>query len=123
MDEVASEEGLTRFVFSSSHFSVENWRIRHNAFLPLEGETSVSRITGLSIEDIWEIGEDVAVARKQTLHARGDIQAAKVFAIGLKVSPAEPPPRHAVIVDWPKEKSEQKLKAMELAGSATLTLR
>jgi hypothetical protein len=34
------------------------------------------------------------------------------------VIPQEPPPRHANIIGWPEEKSEQKQIAMELAAEA-----
>lgn len=121
---IGSQENLTRFIFSSSHFSAENNRLKHNAFLPApNGETSVSRIDELPAEDIWKIGGQISVARKQTLYGRGDIPASKVFAAGLDAVPAEPPPHHAIIVKWPTEKSSQKLKAMELANNATLILR
>jgi hypothetical protein len=49
---------------------------------------------------------------------RADISVAAVQKIGLQVTPHEPPPRHANIVNWPDEKSAQRLKAMELAADA-----
>jgi hypothetical protein len=120
---IAPEERLTRFIFSSGHFSRETNRVKHNAFLPTsDGETSVSRTTTLPEDQIWTMGSQIAPGRTQTLHARGDILAAQVRKARLEVEPAEPPPRHAIIIRWSKEKSAQKLQAMELAESARLVL-
>jgi hypothetical protein len=122
-DVIAPEERLTRFIFSSGHFSRESNRVKHNAFLPTsERETSVSRTAALPEDQIWIIGSQIAPDRGQTLHARGDIFAAQVRKARLEVQPAEPPPRHAIIIHWSQEKSAQKLQAMELAESARLVL-
>lgn len=123
MNGVQANELLARFIFSKQHFSRENNRVKHNAFLPTpEGETSVSRIDTLDENAVWTIGQEVASVRQQMLYGRGDIKASRVFSIGLNVVPTETPPHHANIVKWPAEKSEQKLRAMELAGAAKLVL-
>lgn len=115
---------LARFIFSTSHFSRENERVKHNAFLPAgDGKTSVFQIKEIGEAETWVIGEEVAEKRKQPLHARGDIVAADVSKVGLRVVPSEPPPRHANIEDWPAEKSAQKLKAIDLADAAKLVLK
>jgi hypothetical protein len=88
------------------------------------GETSVFRISNLSDNEIWEIGtSEVAQKRGLPLLGRADISAFHVFDKNLKVIPDNKPPRHANIVGWPEEKSEQKLIAMELAENAQLHLR
>jgi hypothetical protein len=122
-DVVAPEEPLTRFIFSSGHFSLAEHRVKHNAFLPTrDGETSVSRIEGLPDSQVWTIGQGIAMSRDQPLHARGDIVASDCGKARLEVRPSEPPPRHAVIVNWRTEKSEQKLQAMQLAENAKLVM-
>jgi hypothetical protein len=121
---IEAEDPLARFIYSSSHISRENKRIKHNAFMPAaDGKTSIFRTKGLEEGDTWAIGEEVAAKRSQTLHARGDIVAADVFKAKLRIVPSEPPPRHANIEDWPAEKSAQKLIAIDLAETAKLVLR
>jgi hypothetical protein len=86
---------------------------------PKNGETSVFRISGISERDIWKIGDrEVGVLRNKPVLGRADIGASFVFMKGLKVVPSEPPVRHANIVGWPEEKSEQTLIALQLAAEA-----
>ncbi len=118
---ILPKDPLARFIYSSSHFSREKNRVKHNAFMPAgNGKTSVFRTMGLNEAETWVIGEVVAQRRGQTLHARGDIVAADVAKAKLSVVPSEPPPRHANIENWPAEKSAQKLKAIDLADAAKL---
>ena len=121
---ILPNDPLARFIYSSSHFSRENKRVKHNAFMPAsDGKTSVYRTKELSQPEMWVIGQDVAQARKQTLYARGDIVAADVSKLGLRILPSEPPPYHANIEGWPDDKSAQKLKAIDLADAAKLVIR
>ncbi len=96
---VAPAENLARFIFSSSHFSRENNRVKHNAFMPAPD------------------------GKSQPLHARADIAAAELARVNLTVALSEPPPRHCNIEGWPAEKSAQKLIAMDLADAAGLVLK
>ena len=42
---ILPDDPLARFIYSSSHFSRENNRVRHNAFLPAaDGKASVYRM-------------------------------------------------------------------------------
>ena len=119
-DKVGAQEPLARFIFSKSHFNLRSRRVRHHAFMPTGGgETSVFRIEGLDEDAVWTIGNAVGSQRNQTLYARGDIKAEAVRSAKLDVLPSEPQ-RHANIVGWSSEKSQQKLRAMELAGAAKL---
>ena len=121
---IQPEDALARFIYSSSHFSHENKRVKHNAFMPAaDNKTSVYHTEELSEAETWAIGEEVAQKRKQTLHARGDIIAAEVSKVSLRLVPTETPPHHANIEDWPAEKSAQKLKAIDLADAAKLVIR
>jgi hypothetical protein len=120
MPPVEPAEPISRFIFSSSHISRENNRVKHNAFMPYMGETSVFRTAQLPETTIWAIGQDISRERAQQLHARGDLLVSDVLLLSLRVSAAEPPPRHANITDWPEGKDLIKQKAMELAAKATL---
>ncbi len=121
---IAPEEPLARFIYSSSHFSRDNQRVKHNAFMPgTDGRTSVFQTKGLDEPATWAIGEEVGAKRSQTLRARGDIAAADVSKARLTVAPCEPPPRHANIEGWPAEKSAQKLIAIDLADAARLVVK
>ncbi|MCG6551798.1 MAG: hypothetical protein L7F77_05680 [Candidatus Magnetominusculus sp. LBB02] len=84
---------------------------------------SVFRIFDLDNNDIWALGDKVGVLRKLPLLARADIIAVQVNDVGLEIDANDDPPRHANIVGWPKEKSEIKLKAIELAERAQLYLK
>jgi hypothetical protein len=88
--------------------------------MPYNGETSVFRISELLNAEIWDIGIREVVKEEQgkSLIGRADILTSIVTGNGLEVIPQEPPPRHANIIGWPEEKSEQKQIAMELAAEA-----
>lgn len=121
---IQPQDPLARFIYSSSHIRRETKSVKHNAFMPAaDNKTSVFRTKELSEAETWAIGEEVAERRKQTLHARGDIVAADVSKVNLRVVPSEPPPHHANIEDWPDEKSAQKLKAIDLADAAKLVIK
>ncbi len=84
---------------------------------------SVFQIKGLNENDIWKMGEAyIAKPSKKTLYGRGDITVSAVHRIELDLISDNEPPRHADIVGWPEEKSEQKLLAEELAADASLGL-
>ena len=88
------------------------------------GETSVFCISDLSDNEIWNIGDcEVAQKRGLPLLGRADISAFHILKQNLKLIQDNIPPRHANIVGWPPEKSEQKLIAIELAENAQLYLK
>lgn len=121
---VGANENLSRFIFSTSHFSRKALRVKAEAYMPSSGEVSVFRIDGLSAAKVWEIGDEIAVKRGRTLYAHGDIKASEVASAGLTTVPSEPPPRHANIEGWPvSDKPRQKLIALQLAAVATLVLK
>ncbi|MBI5739161.1 MAG: hypothetical protein HZA16_00440 [Nitrospirae bacterium] len=124
-EQVRPEEVLARFIFHKNHFSIEHKRAKYAAFLPApNGETSVFRVSGLTDIVIWQIGDkDVAVKRRMPILGRADILAFHVLNRSLRIKPDDTPPLHANITGWPKEKSEQKLIAMELARDAQLYLK
>lgn len=124
MPDINPQETLARFVLSRSHYSPQNNRVKYNAFMPNRvGELSVFRIQGLLEEQIWEVGQRyVSGPQDKTLHGRGDVVASVMIEKNLSIIPDDDPPGHANVVDWPAEKSECKLVAMEIAQRAELKL-
>ena len=123
-DNVASSEQIARYVLSKKHFSTSKCAVKYAAYLPApNGETSVYRTSGLSEEEIWEIGQKrVAEPSGRSLHARGDTSASVILKTGLTIIPETTPhPLHANIMNWPSEKDKQKMLAIEIANEATLT--
>ena len=119
MEPVDLSETLSRFVLSRKWIRADS-TVRHIAFTPdQKGDTSVFRISGITNNEIWDIGDrEVAPKRNLPILGRADVIASFVISKGLKVIPSEPPKRHADITDWPEEKSEQKQIALELAAKA-----
>lgn len=125
MTDVPDSEKLARFVFESKKFTRNPPRIKHKAFHPdpIDMGTSVSRIDGLDETTIWEIGDQAGERRQKRALARGEFLASSVKRIDLNVIVDEPPPRHALIIGWSTDKSEQMSKAQELAAQATPVIR
>src|SRR3712207_1054645 len=86
---------LSRYIFSQRHFSVAHHAVKYGAFMPPEdGRLSVFETEGLSSRETWQIGQQLAEARAQTLYARADIRSAAVVDRDLGFVIDEPPPRH-----------------------------
>jgi hypothetical protein len=114
-------EVLSRFIMQTNWYRLSDNRVRYAAFMPnpKNGETSVYRISGISGREVWEIGDrEVGLRRDKPILGRADIGASFVITKGLNVVPSEPPIRHANIIGWPEQKSEQRLVAIELAAEA-----
>lgn len=126
MEDIAPQEILSRFILDSGCFSKEKNEVKFRAFLPDPyREVSVFRVTGWAEELIWQVGLTyIANPQHRSLKARADILTENVIDNGLVVNPDEPPPNHAVIVEWPdgESKDERKLIAMKLAKSARLSI-
>ena len=122
-DNVAASEQIARYILSKKHFSVTNRTVKYGAYLPApNGEASVYRISNISEKEIWDIGQEyVAGPSKRTLRARGDTAAAVITKTGLEFVPETTPhPLHANIANWPLQKDEQKMLAVEMANQAKL---
>jgi len=66
--EIFISELLSRFVFHHSHIKFSDSTVRHAAFLPKDGQTSVFRVSGITVSSIWDIGNnEVAFKRKLPL--------------------------------------------------------
>lgn len=119
MEPVDKSENLSRFVIYNRWIRSSINKVKYAAFIPdNNGDTSVFRISGITDNEIWAIGDrEVAPKRKRPILGRADIITSIVISKDLKVIPSEPPERHADITGWPEE-SKQKQIALELADEA-----
>lgn len=82
------------------------------------------RVQGLTERQVWRVGDVyVALPLDGEVLARAELSVAQIADVGLRLESAEPPLRHANIVDWPPEKDAWMSRAQELAAVATLRLR
>ena len=118
-EDIGDEEILARFIVSSRWYR-SDLTIKQDAFIPHpSGKLSVTRHSGISKNEIWDIGKEVATKRQATLHGRTDIKSGNCKKTGLDVILDEPPKNHVHIQNWPSEKSAIKMKALELAKFAS----
>jgi len=117
-EHIDDEEDLARFLTQSNQFN--SIMVKPSAFLPdhKARETSISRHGHTPLERLWEIGLVAAGNRK--LYGAALFKARDVRTVQLEVIADEPPPRHAVIKNWPWPEIDpelQKAKQKELAAS------
>ncbi len=119
---IVSQEVVTRYIFSKSHYSAENRRVKYGAIMPKGDRASVYRTTNLNPSDIWDIGQRfVADPSQRTLYARGDILESDVLEVDLTIEPdTQIHLLHANIIGWPDYKAEKILIAKKLADKASL---
>lgn len=119
---IAHDELLARYVTSSRWFRKQDLTVKQDAFIPPDSplELSVTRHITLNEDDLWRIGKCIAGGMERNLHGRADIKTNCVIDQRLSVVPQSVPdnPNHANIVDWPIEKNERKMRALELAKAA-----
>ena len=123
-EHVDDREDLARFLIQSNQFNATV--VKPSAFLPnpKDRETSVSRHGKVPADALWELGQMAAGARK--LYGAAVFKAQAVRELKLEVLADEPPPRHAVICNWPwiaddreLQKAKQKELALVLASAAS----
>lgn len=128
-ESIADSEHLARFLTSSSQYNTKG--VKPSAFLPNPDDqsTSVFRHGGEPESELWQIGVEDAVGTR-TLYGAAIIVAEVVRSEKLTVTADEPPPRHAVICNWPVDQSDpdlqkarQKEIALVIASRARLLLR
>ncbi len=120
---VEADEVVARYVMQRRHVRA-NKTVKPDAFLPHpHRELSVTRHRETDEEELWTIGKQVAAQRAKPLMGRADIEVAACETQGLPVKAAPLPenPNHANVTGWPREKHEQKDRAMELANRAIFT--
>jgi hypothetical protein len=86
---VSPDESLGRFLPEESYFSRKNNTVRPKAFMPTRSlKLSVFRIEGLSLIEIWGIGQREVIdvmAVKKNLYGMADIKAQKVQDVELAI--------------------------------------
>jgi hypothetical protein len=122
-DAVGHEERLARFVLFSKWIRADH-TVKQDAFIPYPyADLSVTRHLGISVEELWCIGEAVANHRSKTLYGRADLIAMEVCNRRLQLVPTLQPKNHVNITGWPADKPSQKIIAAELAAIATFVLK
>ncbi len=119
-EEISNAEVLARFVVSRRWVRQDN-TVKSDAFIPYPyPDLSVTRHIGLSEDELWVVGQGVAAGRSLSLHGRADTHTSIIKGQGLSVHPAPlaENANHANVKGWPKDKSEQKIKALEIAKTA-----
>ena len=125
---VADEEDLVHYLLSYGQFSAT--KVKPNALLPnpKDNERSVFRHGSEPRDQLWKIGLEHVVGERK-LYGAAVFKAKHVRAVMLDVVAAEPPPRHAAVVGWPRsddpelQKAQQKERAALIAQHAQLILR
>jgi len=130
MNALNSNDLFARYLLTARWYSRTKNEVKFAAFMPdpnpLTGvqETSIYQLSDLGEDEIWDLGEREVVAKRpgRRLHGRADISSDEVIRHGLEININNNPLRHAAIVNWPDEESEQLLRATELALSSKLHL-
>lgn len=131
--DIVDEEQIGRFIFSKNHFTSSTKSVKYAAFIPriTSDESSVYRISTLTNQEKWNIGDKyVASARDKPILADAILKVEFVRNVSISgaddplrvVSEKSPHPLHANITNWPKEKPQRKLAAIELANEAELNI-
>lgn len=110
-------EWLARYLLCKDDFRADN-TVRPEPFYPYKyTELSVTRHEGLSAEDIWRIGREVASECMKILYGRADLKVEVFVSQKLRVvsTPQRANPAHADAIDWPPDKPSQKLLALQIA--------
>jgi len=126
LNKVSPDESLGRFLTQSKHFARIKNEVKPKAFMPpINLRLSVSRIHGLALEEIWDIGLAVILDMREqkTLYGVADIKAKTVEKEKLTILPDKLPSLHANVVGWPEDVAEQMSIAQELAAEAKLILK
>ncbi len=121
--EIESDELLARYATQSGQYRRGDGSVKQDLFMPHpRRELSVTRHLDATIDEIWQVGYDVAGSMGRRLHGRADIRVAACAVNGLHVvaSPILPEnPNHADVVGWPPSKEDKKALAQKLAAAAS----
>jgi hypothetical protein len=130
LDSVADDELLARYIFHSGYIRSSDKTVKQNAFIPPNNlELSVTRHINFTEDDIWSMGKNAATHRKLPLYGRADVKTEYVKKQNLEVRPQPirnhpdvgDNPNHANIVNWPLEKNDRKMIALEIANASHFT--
>lgn len=118
---VADAELLARYVTQKSQLRRSDRTLKQDVFVPHpRNELSVTRHRDATVEEIWQVGRDVAAALGRTLYGRGDLRSSdcKTNSLRVEAKPLADNPNHANVVGWPPQKQDQKAIAIKLAAAA-----
>jgi hypothetical protein len=130
--EIDSDELLSRCVLSSKYVRAATSddqttaRVKAGAFIPHPyDDLSVNRHLDSSLEEVWKLCQQVAIQTQKNLYGRAEVSSKDFCSQGLVVKPdpirrdnregLPPNPNHAVVVNWPSEKSAQLMLAQNIA--------
>jgi hypothetical protein len=117
-----SRRDVRRFDYRSS---------QSGAFIPRpHDDLSVSRHQNSSLEEVWQLCQQVASLTNKNLYGRAEVYAESFTSQGFVVKPdpirrdnsegLPPNPNHAKVVSWPAEKSAQLMLAQNIADGSLL---
>lgn len=118
---LSDDEMLARFVLKKEWIRKVDNTVKQDAFIPPKDlQLSVTRHTGISVEQLIETGKSVADETSLEFLGRADIKSKAVVKNALKAvawSLAKNQ-NHAHIIGWPADKEARKTIAQELAAAA-----
>ncbi len=118
--DVADNELLARFIVNSNEKRPDG-QVSHRLFMPYKWvELSVNRHREATLEETWQVGSEVAIARNKSLYGLANIRASQCRVRTLDVVPAPilpGNPNHANITGYPAAKEDQMAIANELAAA------
>jgi len=129
-EQVADAEQLTNFILESNKFTTELvngvavTKVHYKAFFSTKPhEQSVFRMNGLQDDVVEALGRTfVGLQREKPIYGWGRVSAGTVReTVPLAVRADEPPPRHAVIHNWPADVEHRRTLAIQLASEAVAT--
>ncbi|MBF3560998.1 hypothetical protein ISF97_27735 [Burkholderia pseudomallei] len=112
---------ISRFIYESDKIRKQGNRPKPGVFMPEEygnrWETSVCRIDTCDDERVWHLGRACRIDK--TLRARIDFDVQQVVdnALACRMAPQDGYDEHAVVIQWPADKEQQKLIAVQLAAA------
>lgn len=124
---ITDEEMLARFITQAKQFRPSDQSVKPDLFIPFrQTELSVTRHRDATLDELWQLGRDVAGLRQQVLYGRSDVRAVdcRVGPLVVVPDPIVPPdqptnPNHANVRGFPSSKEDQKALAIKIAHRAS----
>jgi len=130
--DIEPDELLSRCVLSSKYIRAaisndqSNGRVKAGAFIPHpHDDLSVNRHKSSTLKEVWQLCQQVARQTRKNLYGRAEVCAEAFSSHGLVVKPnpirrdnsegLPPNPNHAIVFNWPVEKSAQLMLAQNIA--------
>lgn len=132
MNDISQDEIITRFIFSSKHYSRTNKTVKFRTFMPPQiskepttysDNLSVYRISGISDKEVWQLGQEHVQTEGRMIRARADISIENVYKNHLRVVPDKRPhERHANILPFPSDRLSCQRMATKLSLVSKLVI-